>query len=129
MPSYEREDLFFKGERPPVGSGAGAVPPGWVRVVIRALEAETGARRWEHEAYAGIGDQLERVGGLLSTAGDLVIGAGADQVLALDARDGRRLWSYMAGGAIHAAPITYLVRGRQRITVAAGQVLLTFGIE
>jgi alcohol dehydrogenase (cytochrome c) len=129
VPSYEREDVFYKGENFRTGSGRNPASPGQIRVVIRALEAETGARRWEHEAHAGIGDPLERVGGLLSTAGDLVIGAGADQVLALDAISGRRLWSFRAGGAIHAAPITYLVRGRQRITVAAGRALLTFGIE
>lgn len=129
IPAYEREDLFYKGERPTVGSGSSAVTPVRIRVAIRALEAETGAPRWEHEAFAGTGDPLERVGGLLSTAGDVVIGAGGDLVLGLDARDGRRLWSYRAGGMIHAAPVTYLVGGRQRITVAAGQALLTFGIE
>lgn len=129
VPSYEREDVFYKGSEAPLGSDATPLSPSPIRVLIRALEAETGVRRWEHETYAGIGDPLERVGGLLSTAGDLVIGAGADQMLALDAGTGRRLWTFRAGGMIHAAPITYLVRGRQRITVAAGQALLTFGIE
>ena len=103
-----------------MGSGRGA---------IRALDALTGARRWEFETFRSPGAYLENVGGLLSTAGDLVFGAGKDLLLALDATDGRLLWSFKAGGEVHAAPITYLGGGRQRITVAAGQALLTFGIE
>lgn len=129
VPSYEREDLFFKGELPPVGSGSRPVPPGRARVIIRALDPLTGERRWEHETYSGTGTGLELVGGLLSTGGDLLFGAGGNLVLALDASSGRRLWSFSAGAGIHAAAVSYLVRGRQRISIAAGNALLTFGLD
>ena len=42
--------------------------------------------------------------------------------------DGRRLWSFHAGWGIHAAPVTYLVGGHQRVSVAAGHAILTFGL-
>jgi quinohemoprotein ethanol dehydrogenase len=59
----------------------------------------------------------------------VLFGAADDRLLALDATSGRLLWSFTAGGGVHAAPISYLVRGKQRLTVAAGRALLTFGID
>jgi len=135
LQTFEREALYFRG--PSRGGsaewrlGSDQIPAlvGSGRGAIRALDALTGARRWEFETFRSPGAYLENVGGLLSTAGDLVFGAGKDLLLALDATDGRLLWSFKAGGEVHASPITYLVQGHQRITVAAGQALLTFGIE
>ena len=61
--------------------------------------------------FGNVGENLEYVSGLLSTAGDLLFGAGDDVVLALDAVSGKRLWSFKAGGGVHAGPVTYLVGG------------------
>ena len=74
-------------------------------------------------------DAQHAVGGLLSSAGNLVFGGATDRFVALDAESGARLWSFRTGGNIVAAPVTYLVNGRQQITVAAGRAILTFGIE
>ena len=132
--TFERAHLVFKG----TGSGASNQPrwgtarepanPGSGRGAIRALDAQTGDQRWEFETFTGAEEYLLFVGGLLSTAGDLLFGAQRDQLLALDATNGRLLWSFRTGGGVHAAPVTYLVRGRQRLTVAAGQAILTFGL-
>ena len=112
-----------------MGSARTPAFPGSGRGSIQALDALTGERRWEFETFTGAGEWQGAVGGLLSTASDLVFGAAEDVLLALDATNGRKLWSFNTGGGVHAAPITYLVRGRQRLTVAAGRALLTFGLD
>jgi alcohol dehydrogenase (cytochrome c)/quinohemoprotein ethanol dehydrogenase len=60
-------------------------------------------------------------GGVLTTAGNLVVQGDNDGLLAVyDARTGRKLWSMDGGSAILAAPITYEAGGKQYITVLAG---------
>ncbi len=60
-------------------------------------------------------------GGTLASAGDLVFQGNADgEIVAYDAKTGKRLWSYFTGTAIMAPPVTYLVDGVQHVSVAAG---------
>jgi alcohol dehydrogenase (cytochrome c) len=49
-------------------------------------------------------------------------------VIAFDARTGKVLWRFQAGGNIIAPPITYSLDGRQYIAIAAGQSMLTFAL-
>jgi alcohol dehydrogenase (cytochrome c) len=134
VPTFERGVRFFKGFVPATSKGkrmgSSSQPPeaGSGRLVIRALEALTGAPRWEYQVLEG-GGEYPPVGGLLSTSGDVVFAGGGERFLALDAENGKLLWSFPTGGRVMAAPITYLVNGHQRITVAAGRAILTFGIE
>jgi outer membrane protein assembly factor BamB len=41
-------------------------------------------------------------------------------VWALDAADGKTLWSFSAGGGISSSPISYSAGGRQYVAVASG---------
>ena len=68
--------------------------------------------------------------GLLSTAGNLVFG-GLDEghFFALDAESGKELWRANTGGMIAAGPISYLSKGKQLVSVAAGNAIFTFGLE
>ena len=60
-------------------------------------------------------------GGVLTTAGNLVIQGRADGVLAAyRATDGKQLWQADAGTGIMAPPVTYLVEGVQYVSVMAG---------
>jgi quinohemoprotein ethanol dehydrogenase len=60
-------------------------------------------------------------GGVLATAGELVFQGDANGVLsAYDAATGERLWSAGTGSAISAAPVTYLLGGRQRVLIPVG---------
>jgi alcohol dehydrogenase (cytochrome c) len=133
VPANLRGDVFFKGAAPEaagsfrMGGGHKPVQEGTGRISVRALDALTGEQRWEHVISDTLSSEREHVGGLLSTGGDLVFGGAEDRLVALDAIDGRRLWSFRSG-SVHAAPITYLVNGRQQVTIAAGRALLTFGL-
>jgi quinohemoprotein ethanol dehydrogenase len=60
-------------------------------------------------------------GGVLTTAGDLVIqGNAAGEFTAYRAKTGEKLWSMSAQSPIMAAPISYEVKGEQYIAVLSG---------
>ena len=60
-------------------------------------------------------------GGTVTTAGNLVFEGTADgRLMAFDARNGRKLWESPTGTGIVAPPITYLVDGRQYVSIAVG---------
>lgn len=89
---------------------------------VRALDAVSGKRLWQYKV------QAKSMSGLLTTAGNLLFGGGADgSFFALNAKTGEELWHLDLGGRVHAAPVTYLAGGRQYITIAAGAALFTFG--
>jgi len=68
-------------------------------------------------------------GGVLATAGGLVFtGDQEGYVIAFDGRNGKVLWRFQTGGNIIAPPITYSLEGRQYISIAAGQSMLTFAL-
>ena len=65
----------------------------------------------------------------MSTAGNLVFGGTQEGVVfALDSRTGERLWHFAANERVYASPISYLSNGKQYISLAVGDVLLTFGL-
>jgi len=60
-------------------------------------------------------------GGTLTTAGNLVFQGTADgRFLAFDATTGARLWETPTGTGVVAGPVSYLVDGKQYISVAVG---------
>jgi quinohemoprotein ethanol dehydrogenase len=60
-------------------------------------------------------------GGVLATAGNLVLQGRADGIFAAyRATDGEQLWRFDAGTGIMAPPVTYTVDGVQYVTVMAG---------
>ena len=65
----------------------------------------------------------------MTTGSDVVFGGGRDgQFLALDARDGRVLWQTNLGLSVAAGPMTYMVNGKQYITITAYAAVYTFGL-
>ena len=112
---YRRGELFLGGSFQffPNESSQGAV---------RALNPMTGEAKWEYRNPA------TNIGGLLSTAGGVVFGSQDQNFFALDAATGRELWLVNTGGRTVAAPITFLYRGKQMVTIAAGHDILTFGL-
>lgn len=113
----------FKG-----GAGMG-LPDEEPITAIRALDATTGTRRWEHVLAGTRGPGRGwSVGGVLSTAGDVVFAGGGTLLVALDARSGATLWEFNAGARVIAAPIAYAAGERQQVTIAAGGSILTFGL-
>ncbi|MGY4256725.1 quinohemoprotein ethanol dehydrogenase [Bradyrhizobium sp. USDA 4516] len=70
---------------------------------------------WTHEHSAPWN------GGTLATAGNLVFEGTADgRFMAFDARDGKVLWETPIGGGVVAAPVSYVVDGKQYVSIAVG---------
>ena len=49
-------------------------------------------------------------------------------IYALDAATGEERWHFQTGSAIYAAPMTYLLDGRQHIVIGSGSALLDFAL-
>jgi alcohol dehydrogenase (cytochrome c) len=47
---------------------------------------------------------------------------------ALDAKTGAPLWHFPANDTFRGSPMTYMVGGKQFVTIAAGAQFLTFGL-
>ena len=93
----------------------------WGKVV--AIDPLSGATKWEHKVLT------PPWGGVMSTAGNLVFGGTLEGVVfALDARTGRRLWYFAGNDRVYASPISYLANGKQYVSLAVGDVLVTFGL-
>ena len=47
---------------------------------------------------------------------------------ALDTDNGKELWRINLGGTMSSNPITFMVNGRQMVTMAAGSAVFTFAL-
>lgn len=94
---------------------------------IRALLPQSGEVIWERKLPSPV--NYRRRGGILSTSSNLIFVGSFREFLALEARTGKELWRVNTGGSVHAAPITYLSDGRQQVTIAAGNMIFTFGLK
>lgn len=93
---------------------------------VRAIDPSTGNIRWEYQHSKR--NIFWKTGGLISTAGNIVFGGDFRELFVLDAETGEELWRFHVDGYVNAAPISYAVDDEQRLTVAAGKLLLTFGL-
>ena len=59
--------------------------------------------------------------GMLVTAGGLLFTGDAEgEFIAYDAATGKKLWSYQTGSGMRAAPITYMLDGKQYVVMPSG---------
>jgi alcohol dehydrogenase (cytochrome c) len=119
--------IFGAGGNLPAAGGGGrgrarfAPEESWGKVV--AIDPLSGEIKWEHKVIS------PPWGGVTSTAGNLVFGGTQEGVVfALDARNGERLWYFMGNERVYASPVTYLANGKQYVSLAVGDALLTFGM-
>ena len=95
------------------------------RKLILALDIQTGARVW---SYVQTG-AATTYSGVLSTAGGLVFfGEDSGAFAALDAVTGKPVWHFQANQDWKASPMTYMVGGRQFVTIGSGLGYWTFGL-
>ena len=113
--AYEVGSLFLGGSFEPFADDSS-------QTAVRALNPITGEVKWEYRNPA------PTMGGLLSTAGGVVFGSQGEKFFALDAKTGHELWQVATGGRVTAAPITFLDSDKQRVTIAAGHDIDTFGL-
>ena len=120
---YEPGRLFLGGYGARASRGSAKFPQESYVSAVRALDPLTGERKWQHRV------QAKSTSGLLATAGNLVFGGTVKgNFFALDAKTGGELWRLDIGGRVHAAPVSYMIDGKQYVTIAAGSSLFTFGL-
>jgi glucose dehydrogenase len=100
-------------------------------LVLRALDATSGERKWEIP-YTRLPStrMLAFGGGVMSTAAGLVFTSNDEgNFRAVSSTDGRVLWQAMLGASpAGAAAMTYMLDGRQWIVIAAGSMLKAFAL-
>ena len=91
---------------------------------LRAVDVTTGDRKWEFKFTQ------PTMAGVMSTASGLVFaGDNEGNFMAFDSRSGKNLWRYSTGTPVWgAAPMTYLLDGRQHVVIASGTTLLSFAL-
>jgi alcohol dehydrogenase (cytochrome c) len=90
---------------------------------IRAIDPQTGNRKWEFKL-----DDVSDSGVLTTASHMLFSGSREGHFFALDARDGKLLWTRYLGGQIIAGPMSYAVDGNQYVAIAGGNSLFAFGL-
>ena len=119
---YSNPPLYIQG-RPYWGGVSRSAPgeEGWG--LLKALDPLTGETKWDFRFFR------PSWVGTLSTSGGLIFGGDEDgSLIALDARTGKNLWHFNTGARLVAAPITYLVNGRQYVAMPSGAALLAFAL-
>ena len=120
---FIREEEYVEGEQYTGGGGESAGPIENYHSAVRAINPATGDVQWEYPIAP------RSTSGLMSTAGDLVFGGTVDgYFFAIDAVSGEELWHITVGARVHSAPISYAVDGQQYVSIAAGNVVFTFGL-
>ncbi|HKW34968.1 MAG TPA: PQQ-binding-like beta-propeller repeat protein [Candidatus Acidoferrum sp.] len=132
VPATEGASVFTKSPKPRRGNlgfypGSSGTAGEYDQVsVVRAFDAATGVKKWEHFPPPG-GKELG-YSGLLATGGRLVFGQSGGYAFAIDSATGKELWRVFLGGFTYAAPISFNVDGHQVILLSAGQDLFLFGL-
>jgi len=135
IPTWENSSSTYrKGEDPPEyhdgqsfvgqGPGRGGTDDDVFGSII-AMDPNTGDRKWTFKLGAPSPE-----GGVLTTGSNLLFAGGRDgQFLALDARDGKLLWETNLGPSVSAGPMTYMVNGKQYVSIQCGSALYTFTLR
>jgi alcohol dehydrogenase (cytochrome c) len=108
--------------------GGGGRPPrfapeeSWGKAI--AIDPKTGAIKWEFRVLS------PPWGGLMSTAGNVVFGGTIQgMIFALNATTGERLFTFSSNGPVYGTAISYLAEGKQLVSIPAGDVIVTFGLD
>ena len=91
---------------------------------LRALDVMTGELKWEFRYPQA------NLAGVMSTASGLVFtGDQEGNFIAFDSASDEELWHYQTGTSIWgAAPMTYMLDGRQHVLIPSGSVLFSFAL-
>jgi alcohol dehydrogenase (cytochrome c) len=123
---FTRTPLEWEAGKGYMGGSFRQAPDEPAQRVLRAFDITTGKPAWEVPQSGAVNSW----GGVLSTAGDVVFfGDDSGALAAVDARAGRRLWSFQTSQLWKASPMTYQFDNRQYVAVAAGSNIIAFGLR
>jgi alcohol dehydrogenase (cytochrome c) len=124
-------DIYFSSSKEPkpmagfAGTGGEQPPRSGNQFHLRALNPTTGQRVWD---YPMTGPTIMWAG-TVSTAGGLVFfGDDAHNLVAVDAKSGEHLWHYNMGEQLFSSPVTWMLDGKQYVTMVSQTNVYTFGL-
>jgi outer membrane protein assembly factor BamB len=89
------------------------------------MDPNTGERKWTHRLASPSTEA-----GVLTTASNLLFSGDRDGgFYALDAVTGKTVWETSLGRSVSAGPMTYMVNGKQYVSIQAGSSLFTFTLR
>jgi PQQ-dependent dehydrogenase (methanol/ethanol family) len=95
--------------------------------ILRAIDIDTGDVRWEIPQTGAV--VAKTWPGVLATGGGLVLFSDPNGAfIAADSRTGHVLWHFTTNTLMKASPITYLVKGKQFVAVAANSMIVSFAL-
>ena len=93
--------------------------------ILLAFDLEGTQPAWSY-VQAGSGHSSA---GVMTTAGGLVFfGDNSQSFEAVEGTTGKPLWHFNTGQSMHASPMTFAVRGKQYVAIAAGNDLFSFAL-
>jgi len=106
-------------------TGVKHIPGETSQKFLLAYNLDSGSFAWK---YPQVGRGYS-TGGTMTTAGGLVFFADdADSFEALDAQTGKALWYFNTGQLMSASPMSYVVRDKQYVAIAAGSDVFSFAL-
>lgn len=122
--SAPRPERFQEGQTF-YSTGVKHIPGENSQKILLAYDLANGKIAWR---YPQVGHGHSS-GGTMSTASGLVFfGDDAESFEAVNARDGKPLWHFNTGQTISASPMTYAVKGKQYVSIAAGSDVFSFAL-
>jgi alcohol dehydrogenase (cytochrome c) len=123
---FTRTDQEWAAGRGFMGGSFRQAPNEPAERLLRAFDIRTGKVAWEVPQTGNVNSW----GGVLSTAGRVVFfGDDSGAFAAVDAENGRRLWSFQTSQLWKASPMTYVFDDEQYVAVAAGSTIIAFGLR
>ena len=124
-------DVYTSSAREPIpmvgfaGTGGEKPPRNSNQFYLRALNPTSGERVWE---YPMTGPTIMWAGTLSTEGGIVFFGDDDHHLVALEAKTGEHLWHFSLGQQLFSSPITYMVDGRQYVTLVSQTDVFTFGL-
>jgi alcohol dehydrogenase (cytochrome c) len=105
------------------GGGGGTFDP---RTALFAIDTETGRVEWKHEVPTNTVSGGGMTGGILTTAGGLLLTGDSGHLAAFDPKNGTILWNQRLTSPLSNGPSTWMLGGKQYIIAGAGDTLYAF---
>jgi alcohol dehydrogenase (cytochrome c) len=123
--TYQLKPQNFEEGKTFYSTGVKRIPGDAAQKTLLAYDLDKQSFAWR---YPQVGTGHSE-GGTMTTAGGLVFfGDDAQSLEALDAGSGKPLWHFNTGQDFSASPMSYAVRGRQYVAVAAGSNIFSFAL-
>ena len=123
---FTRTDQEWAAGRGFMGGSFRQAPNEPAQRLLRAIDLRTSKVVWEVPQTGNVNSW----GGVLSTAGRVVFfGDDSGAFAAVDAENGRRLWSFQTSQLWKASPMTYVFDSQQYVAVASGSTIIAFGLR